>query len=388
MTVNKDAWKHGVTNVQPATPGGAQLPGNLHVTTALDRATAAIAAAARRHPDLGPATSPVLEGADEIFWQDYGTRALYHHWREGTHLLGGEILKAYAALGGAASSGLGAPTTSEVKGEPVLVSVAGQKVSVTPVAVHFTEGKISWSTAMGGITVTRTQNSRCTLRWEFEIVQQRSGNDWHDEDWLCAVWMINGKAYPKTVPLTDLQGRRELHGRPENPAGRIPIAPVEDYVVCNRHDVVSVFYAVVNLAGAGYDAQVQKANAYTADAVRWLVPRYLAVAKEVLSVTVPVAGAALGIADGVVPGYRDALGKVLGDAWEEIGGPVLARILEEVRIAFGARADCSGAVLNDYVIFNPGTALSTVIDKTYTADRATRCQTPETRVRLTMTRTV
>lgn len=381
-------WTQGLTDIRPVGPGGSGLPEHLRRAAALERATATIAAEARKHPDLGPATSPVMEGADEVFWQNFGTRALYHHSRAGTHLLGGEILKAYVAMGGAVSSGLGAPTTSEVRDGPVVVAVAGQKVSVTPVAVHFTEGTISWSNAQG-ITVTRPQNSRCTLRWEFEIVQQRSGNDWHDEDWLCAVWMINGTAYPKAVPLTDRNssGSRALHGRPENPSGRTAVAPLEDYVVCNRHDVVSVYYTVVNLSGAGYDAQLQKANEVTADAVRWLVPRYLAVAKEVLGVAVPVAGAVLGIADGVFPGYREGIGSFLADAWTHVGAPAVERVVNEVTIAFGSHANCSGPVLHDYVIVAPK-AVNTVIDKTYTESRATHCQTPETRVRLTMTRTV
>jgi hypothetical protein len=309
------------------------------------------------------------------------------------------ILDRYRKIGGAVSSGLGAPQTSEVWADPVVEARPdGSSVTVTPVVVRFTEGSIAYAKEWGSVRpedsvrVTRPLNSKCALRWEFEIIQQRSGNDWHDEDWLCAVWMVNGAPYPMTVQLKNAKtGGPEIHGRPENPSGRTPIAPVEDYVVCNRHDVVTVHYTVVNLSGVGYDEQLAQANRLTRAFLEWFTPKYATVAGFVLSAFIPpLAPVFAGIA-GTIPGYQDKLGTVAGEAWDEVGASTVGAIvgaMEELLVAFGKRANCSGAVMHDYVIFSPMAPISQSIDKTYTADRATHCQTPETRVELTMSRVV
>lgn len=362
-------------------------------TTAWDRATKAIDEEARRHSQLGDTVSEVREGADEVFWRDYGTRAIYHHWQDGTHVLIGLILEAYRAIGGAESSGLGPPLTSEVWDDPIVETRPdGSTVAVTPKSVLFREGKISYSQDWDPpIRVLRTPNSKCALRWSFDVIQQRSGNDWHDEDWLCAVWTVNGVPYPMTVALKDLNGERPIHGRPENPAGRTPIAPVEDYVICNRYDLVTVHYTVVNLSGVSYDKQVEQANRLTGEFLEWFAPKYADVAAAVLAAFIPpLAPVFLGIAS-ALPGYREGIAGAAGLAWDEVGAPAvrwLVDAMDSLMIEFGKRANCSGLVMHDYVVFEPMVGVEQTIDKTYTADRATHCQTPETLVQLTMTRTV
>lgn len=371
----------------------------LERTTALSRATKALDEAAARHPELGGTVSEVKEGADEIFWRDYGDKALYHHWREGTHLLGGLILDRYRNIGGAMSSGLGAPQTSEVWADPVSETMPdGKAVTVKPVMVRFTEGSIAYAKEWGSalpedsVRVTRPLNSKCTVRWDFEIIQQRSGNDWHDEDWLCAVWMVNGTPHSKTVQLKNrTSGEPELHGRPENPSGRTPIASIEDYVVCNRHDVVTVHYTVVNLSGVGYEEQLAEANRLTRSFLEWFTPKYAKVAELVLTKFIPGLAPVFAGINGAFPGYQDKLATLAGEAWGEVGAPtvkIIVAAIEELLVAGGKRANCSGAIMHDYVVFAPMAPVSQAIDKTYTADRAVHCQTPETRVNLTMTRVV
>lgn len=367
----------------------------LERTTALERATAAIDELAGRHPELGAADGAVHEGAGEIFWRSYGPRAIYHHWREGTHLLYGEILEAYRAVDGAEPDGAGAtlgpPTSGEIWADPIKVAAANDPngTVVTPRVVHFREGRITWSQEQG-ISVTRTTNSTCRLRWNFEIIEQRSGLDWHDNDWLCAVWTVNDVAHPQTIALRDLRGSTEIHGDRANPAGRTPIAPIDDHVVCNRHDLVTVTYVVVNLSGIGYQQQIEQATGFTGDLLAWIVPKWLQLAEVVLTI-VPGAGPVAGSIAGLLPEYRDDITKALGTVWSEAGAPAVMKIAGVVETALGAlgkRANCSGPIMHDFVIFEPLKPLDLTIDKTYTAERATRCRTPQTRVTLEMSRTV
>lgn len=389
-----DQWKARAANIEATKDLGLSSLSaqDLTMTTALERATKAIDEVASTHSKLGTTSSPVEEGANEVFFREYGPRAVFHHWRDGTHVLYGAIYQAYKDIGGArkgtAGAALGPPLGTEEWGSDTPITLPDGTVTQQPTrVVRFREGEITWNERQGA-RVSRTPNSTCRLDWDFEIVQQRSGNDWHDNDWLSAVWTIDGRTYPKTVPLVHRDtGDPAIHGRPENPDGRTPIATISDHVVCNRHDLVTVYYTVTNLSGLDRAEQVARATGITGSILEWIAPRYIDLASQVLKV-VPGGGAVTAVVAASLPTYKDELVKLLGTAWDEVVTPVVGRVVEEVRTAFGGRANCSGPIMHDFVVFDPLTAVDQVLVGTYTSPRVRHCQTPETKVTIHMQRTV
>ncbi len=354
----------------------------------------AIAEVVAKHPEVGNPAGGLTEGPDGIFFQDFGSRAVYHHQLHGTWLLYGEILNAYRYLQDYRFT-LGPPVGTEENGPAVRDAELGRMLD--PRQVRFTEGVISW-TDERGISFWRPQNSRCSVRWEFDIVQQRSRKDFHDNDWLSMVWLADGQQITKTVPLRAVpDDSTEIHGEQDKSEGHTPIKPFEDYVVCNRHDPISVAYTVLNLNGGTFDDQLRVASEFTQRIAKIVAPVYLDTAAAVLAVVatgglgaVPViVGLAAGGVSGGITLLHDPLSKLTGQVMDA-GGDWLTEQLSGVLIDLGlSKANCSGPLLSDYVVFDSAESLDQKLSKTYSGLAVRHgCQSPITTVHVQMRRTV
>lgn len=369
-------------------------PPDLTVLVPRVRAERAIAEVVAGHPELGTPTGPLTEGPDGIIFQDFGTRSVYHHQLHGTWLLYGEILNAYQYLGDRRFT-LGPPVSTEEDAPAVRDEELGRMLH--PRRVRFTEGTISW-TRERGISFWRPQNSTCSVRWEFDIVQQRSREDFHDNDWLSMVWLVNGQKVAKTVPLRARgTGSTEIHGEQDKADGHTPIEPFEDYVKCNRHDPVSVAYAVLNINGGTFDDQFRAAAEFTTQMAAAIAVPYLETAAGVLAVVatgglgavpVIVSVVAGGISGGIVF-LHDPLADFTQRA-VAAGGGWVTDLVSNALIDIGlSKANCSGPLVTDYVVFDSAAPLDQTLAKTYSGLSVQHgCQSPITTVRVRMRRTI
>lgn len=389
-----DDWKSEAANIK-ATQDQSFLHRAVEgvtVATPLDRAEAAIMEVATQHPEVGQSNTGVEQGANEVWFKTYGDRSILHHHSAGSYLLYGLINQAYWKHGGAKvgrGAALGPMLAEEAWGPPAPVNQADGSVDQVPTReVRFTEGTIRWVKGAPEAEIHLAPNSTCRLQWDFHVVQQRSGNEWHDNDWLSMLWFINeGLVASKTVPLThEISGDTAVHGRPENPGGRTPIRPVGDYVICNRHDLVSVVYWVENLSGMDPNHQVEKATQLAQQVADWVAPKWMDLAINLLPV-VPGGGAVAAGAGSVLNTVKEDIIKTANDAWTSVIAPGIEQLVNETRVALGGHADCDGPILNDAVIFDPLVDVEQELHKTYTQPRVRHCQTPETTVTLTMQRT-
>src|SRR5947208_3047100 len=106
----------------------------------------------------------------------------------------------------------------------------------------------------------------CVLTFKrIEIANQKSDTSHSDNDWMTMVWAINNQVYSKTIPLTNTAGSQVLH------TGDL-LHPVQDYVICQPTDTVTVVYSIVNLSSFDFGSQAEAAAKFTQGVVDAVVP--------------------------------------------------------------------------------------------------------------------